>query len=66
MFIRLPMIISDVHKDLSSLRMKPQTESTNGGRVYLYMNHELIDEPHFNLIFDIQINDSKTCLFSIW
>ena len=49
--ICLNLIISDVHKELSSLRMY------NRGRVYLY--HELIGEA----VFDLQIDNSDTCLF---
>ena len=41
----LILIISDVHKYLSSLRMKAETESTNRGRVYL--DHELNGEAAF-------------------
>ena len=37
--------MSDVHKELSGLRMKTQTQSTNWGQVYLY--HELIGEAAF-------------------
>ena len=37
--------------------MKTQTESTNWGQVYLY--YELIGEA----VFDLQMNNSYTCLF---
>ena len=39
------VIISDVYKDFSSLRMKTETESKNRGLVYLY--HEDIGEAAF-------------------
>ena len=47
--------ISDVHKDLSSLRMKkkPETESINQGRIYLY--HEVNGEAAF--YFGIRFTD---------
>ena len=39
------LITSDIPKELSSLRLKNQTESTNRGRGCLY--HELISEAAF-------------------
>ena len=61
--IRFNLKISDVHKELSSLRMK------NSNRKYkleteVYLYHELISKAaFFNSVFDLQIDNSDTCLF---
>ena len=57
MRIHYILIISDVLKDLSGLGIETQTES----RIIYIMN--LSARPHFNSVFNLQINYSENCLF---